>query len=118
MEVNQILNLIDATVNPPNRETPPIRHYPSENYESIFPLGNHVGNRTEPVVPPRSQRHCCQPIRFQRLYCYGCFTILKFVSYCPHLLRHDDFLSETICYDCKFNSSWTLATDDQSYLEE
>ena len=113
MELNQISNFVDATINHSNGERLEILQYPSiVSFESL------IGNTTERAIPPRSERRCCQPIRFQRLYCYGCFTVLKLVSYCPHRLRRDDFLSQTICYDCKFNSSWALATDDPSYLKE
>ena len=102
-DVNWISNLIDATINHSNGERLEILQYPS-----IVSFENLVGNTTERAIPPR----------FQRLYCYGCFTVLELVSYCPHHLRRDDFLSETICYDCKFNSSWALATNDPSYLRK
>jgi hypothetical protein len=126
MDPNQILNTTDNTIITSDSETPQFQ-YPGGHDEFWAAVEQHRDSlyglrlamaRIGPVVPPLSQRHCCQPIRFRRLYCYGCFTVLKFVSYCPHLLSHNDFLSETICYDCKFNSSWALATDDPSYLEE
>lgn len=118
MDPNQISNLIDAIVNVSNRETSPVRHYQSENYESIFVLDNLIDNT---AIPSRFERHCCRTIRFQHLYCIGCFTVLKFVSYCAHILPDDDFFPATRCYDCRFNSSRMLTIPEkclQSYWEE